>query len=141
MNQLQQSAKRLDDQCHGFTAARQRILVIEDDPDISHLLEIHLRDNAYQVDVVGNGIDGLERASKHPYQLIVLDLMLPGIDGLEVCRRLRQDKTLSPGMKIIAMTAHSNKYDRETELASGADEYLVKPFDMQTLQDHVEKLL
>jgi DNA-binding response OmpR family regulator len=87
VNQLQQSTNRLDDQYPGFTAGKQRILVVEDDPDISHLLEIHLRDNAYKVGVVGNGIAGFERAGKHSYQLIVLDLMLPGIDGLEVCLR------------------------------------------------------
>ncbi len=87
MNQAQQSVKPIEDQYPGFAAGKQRILVVEDDPDISHLLEIHLRDNAYRVDVVGNGIEGLERAGKHSYQLIVLDLMLPGIDGIEICRQ------------------------------------------------------
>lgn len=138
MNQLQQSAKRLDDQCHGFTAARQRILVIEDDPDISHLLEIHLRDNAYQVDVVGNGIDGLERASKHPYQLIVLDLMLPGIDGLEVCRRLRSQMVNVP---ILMLTARTSEIDRVLGLELGADDYLTKPFSIMELKARVKAIL
>jgi DNA-binding response OmpR family regulator len=138
VNQQQQSAKRLDDQCHGFTAGKQRILVVEDDPDISHLLEIHLRDNAYQVDVVGNGIDGLERASKHAYQLIVLDLMLPGIDGLEVCRRLRSQMVNVP---ILMLTARTSEIDRVLGLELGADDYLTKPFSIMELKARVKAIL
>jgi len=138
VNQQQQSAKRLDDQCHGFTAGKQRILVVEDDPDISHLLEIHLRDNAYQVDVVGNGIDGLERASKQPYQLIVLDLMLPGIDGLEVCRRLRSQMVNVP---ILMLTARTSEIDRVLGLELGADDYLTKPFSIMELKARVKAIL
>ena len=81
------------------------------------------------------------KTGKFNPDLLIMDIRMPKIDGLEVCRRLRQDTTLSPGMKIIAITAHSNKYDRDTVLASGADEFLIKPLDMQTLQEHVEKLL
>jgi DNA-binding response OmpR family regulator len=134
----QQSVKRLDDQYPGFTASKQRILVVEDDPDISHLLEIHLRDNAYKVDVVGNGIDGLERASKHPYQLIVLDLMLPGIDGLEVCRRLRRQMVNVP---ILMLTARTSEIDRVLGLELGADDYLTKPFSIMELQARVKAIL
>jgi DNA-binding response OmpR family regulator len=134
----QQSVKRLDDQYPGFTASKQRILVVEDDPDISHLLEIHLRDNAYKVDVVGNGIDGLERASKHPYQLIVLDLMLPGIDGLEVCRRLRRQMVNVP---ILMLTARTSEIDRVLGLELGADDYLTKPFSIMELKARVKAIL
>jgi DNA-binding response OmpR family regulator len=138
VNQQQQAAKRLDDQYHGLTSGRQRILVVEDDPDISHLLEIHLRDNAYQVDVVGNGIDGLERASNHPYQLIVLDLMLPGIDGLEVCRRLRSQMVNVP---ILMLTARTSEIDRVLGLELGADDYLTKPFSIMELKARVKAIL
>ena len=138
MNQAQHSTNRLDDQYQGFTASEQRILVVEDDPDISHLLEIHLRDNAYRVDVVGNGIEGLERASKHPYQLIVLDLMLPGIDGLEVCRRLRQQTNNVP---ILMLTARTSEIDRVLGLELGADDYLTKPFSIMELQARVKAIL
>jgi len=138
VNQQQQSAKRLDDQCQGLTSGKQRILVVEDDPDISHLLEIHLRDNAYQVDVVGNGIDGLERASNHPYQLIVLDLMLPGIDGLEVCRRLRSQMVNVP---ILMLTARTSEIDRVLGLELGADDYLTKPFSIMELKARVKAIL
>jgi len=134
----QQSAKRLDDRYQGFTANQQRILVVEDDPDISHLLEIHLRDNAYQVDVVGNGIDGLERASNHRYQLIVLDLMLPGIDGLEVCRRLHGQMVNVP---ILMLTARTSEIDRVLGLELGADDYLTKPFSIMELKARVKAIL
>jgi DNA-binding response OmpR family regulator len=138
VNQAQQSVKRIEDQYPGFAAGKQRILVVEDDPDISHLLEIHLRDNAYRVDVVGNGIEGLERASKHPYQLIVLDLMLPGIDGLEVCRRLRQQTNNVP---ILMLTARTSEIDRVLGLELGADDYLTKPFSIMELQARVKAIL
>ena len=138
MNQLQQSTNRLDDQYPGLTASNQRILVVEDDPDISHLLEIHLRDNAYKVDVVSNGIAGFERASKHSYQLIVLDLMLPGIDGLEVCRRLRSQAVNVP---ILMLTAKTSEIDRVLGLELGADDYLTKPFSIMELQARVKAIL
>jgi DNA-binding response OmpR family regulator len=134
----QQSAKQLNHQYQGFTTGQQRILVVEDDPDISHLLEIHLRDNAYKVDVVGNGIDGLERASNHRYQLIVLDLMLPGIDGLEVCRRLRSQTVNVP---ILMLTARTSEIDRVLGLELGADDYLTKPFSIMELKARVKAIL
>jgi DNA-binding response OmpR family regulator len=116
----------------------KRILVVEDDPDICHLLEIHLKDNAYQVDVVGNGIDGLNRASNHAYQLIVLDLMLPGLDGLEVCRKLRNQSNPIP---ILMLTAKSSELDRVLGLELGADDYLTKPFSILELQARVKAIL
>lgn len=123
---------------HSLTADSSRILVIEDDPDISHLLEIHLQDNAFQVDVVNNGIDGLNRASNHPYNLIVLDLMLPGLDGLEICRRLRNQSITIP---ILMLTAKSSELDRVLGLELGADDYLTKPFSILELQARVKAIL
>jgi DNA-binding response OmpR family regulator len=136
--QLQQPAKRPDDQHSEFINGQQRILVVEDDPDISHLLEIHLRDNAYKVDVINNGIDGLECACKYPYQLIVLDLMLPGIDGLELCRRLRKQSVTVP---ILMLTAKTAEIDRVLGLEVGADDYLTKPFSIMELQARVKAIL
>ena len=119
-------------------ACARRILVVEDDPDICHLLEIHLRDNAYEVDVVRNGIDGLNRASNHDYELIVLDLMLPGLDGLELCRRLRGQANDIP---ILMLTAKSTELDRVLGLELGADDYLTKPFSILELQARVKAIL
>jgi len=116
----------------------KRILVIEDDADISHLLKIHLRDNAYRVDVVGNGREGLELAVTRAYQLVVLDLMLPGLDGLEVCKRLRGQGITVP---ILMLTAKTAELDRVLGLELGADDYLTKPFSIMELQARVKAIL
>jgi len=112
--------------------------VVEDDADISHLLEINLKDIAFQVDVVNNGVDGLNRASNHDYQLIVLDLMLPGMDGLELCRRLRSQSVNIP---VLMLTARSSELDRVLGLELGADDYLTKPFSIKELQARVKAIL
>lgn len=138
MNQHAQSlgTPNKHNQCCGLEY--KRILVVEDDPDISHLLEIHLRDNAYQADVVNNGVDGLERASNRVYQLIVLDLMLPGMDGLQLCRNLRSQSITIP---ILMLTAKSSELDRVLGLELGADDYLTKPFSILELQARVRAIL
>lgn len=112
--------------------------MVEDDADISHLLEINLKDIAFQVDVVNNGVDGLNRASNHDYQLIVLDLMLPGMDGLELCRRLRSQSVNIP---VLMLTARSSELDRVLGLELGADDYLTKPFSIKELQARVKAIL
>ncbi len=116
----------------------KRILIVEDDVDISHLLEINLNDIAFQVDIANNGIDGLNRASNHDYQLIVLDLMLPGMDGLELCRRLRAQSIHIP---VLMLTARSSELDRVLGLELGADDYLTKPFSVLELQARVKAIL
>jgi DNA-binding response OmpR family regulator len=136
--QTLQANSQTGEQVVASIASSQRILVIEDDPDISHLLEIHLRDNAYQVDVVNNGGDGLECASRHSYQLIVLDLMLPGVDGLEICRCLRGQENTVP---ILMLTARSSEIDRVLGLELGADDYLTKPFSIMELKARVKAIL
>lgn len=116
----------------------KRILVVEDDSDIARLLSIHLTDIAFEVDVVDNGPDGLNRASNHHYDLMVLDLMLPGMDGLEVCRRLRSHNIHLP---VLMLTAKSSELDRVLGLELGADDYLTKPFSIQELQARVKAIL
>ncbi|MBT8126165.1 MAG: response regulator transcription factor [Gammaproteobacteria bacterium] len=122
--------------CH--QSSGKRILIVEDDVDISHLLEINLSDIAFQVDTANNGIDGLNRASNHDYQLIVLDLMLPGMDGLELCRRLRAQSIHIP---VLMLTARSSELDRVLGLELGADDYLTKPFSVLELQARVKAIL
>jgi len=138
MTQPLHSNQAVDHSWPGDVAGGKRILVVEDDPDICHLLELHLRDNAYRVDVVSNGIDGLNRASNHAYQLIVLDLMLPGLDGLELCRKLRGQSSTIP---ILMLTAKSTEFDRVLGLELGADDYLTKPFSILELQARVKAIL
>ena len=138
MNQYQQTGHELNKPTPHFQASDKRILVVEDDPDISHLLEVNLKDIAFQVDVVNNGVDGLNRASNHDYQLIVLDLMLPGMDGLELCRRLRSQSVNIP---VLMLTARSSELDRVLGLELGADDYLTKPFSIKELQARVKAIL
>jgi DNA-binding response OmpR family regulator len=116
----------------------KRILVIEDDPDIGHLLQIQLRDQAFEVDVANNGVDGLERASTRDYRLIVLDLMLPGLDGLEICKRLRGQASSVP---ILMLTAKTTEFDRVLGLELGADDYLTKPFSIMELRARIKAIL
>jgi len=138
LNQNQQPGYGHDKPSAQIQNNARRILVVEDDPDISHLLEINLKDIAFQVDVVNNGVDGLNRASNHDYQLIVLDLMLPGMDGLELCRRLRSQSVNIP---VLMLTARSSELDRVLGLELGADDYLTKPFSIKELQARVKAIL
>jgi DNA-binding response OmpR family regulator len=138
VNSLQQAHKQSGAREAVVGRDSKRILVVEDDPDISHLLEIHLRDHGFEVDVVANGLDGLERATKGGYQLIVLDLMLPGLDGLEICKRLRGQAITIP---ILMLTAKTAEFDRVLGLELGADDYLTKPFSIMELQARIKAIL
>jgi DNA-binding response OmpR family regulator len=138
VKQYQQSVHVMNTSTPHFQSSDKHILVVEDDPDISQLLEINLKDIAFQVDVVNNGVDGLNRASNHDYQLIVLDLMLPGMDGLELCRRLRSQSVNIP---VLMLTARSSELDRVLGLELGADDYLTKPFSIKELQARVKAIL
>jgi len=115
----------------------RRILVIEDSPDIARLVQMHLRDASYRVDVVTNGAEGLRRALGSRYELVILDLMLPQLDGLELCRRLRAEGSRIP---ILMLTAKSAEVDRVLGLEIGADDYLTKPFSIHELVARVNAL-
>ncbi|BDI34055.1 DNA-binding response regulator [Capsulimonas corticalis] len=118
--------------------APANVLIVEDDRDISHLVELHLRDAGYNVDIAYDGADGLERALTKAYDLAILDLNLPGVEGLEICRRLRA----KPSYPLILMlTARSSELDRVLGLEIGADDYLIKPFGIRELLARVKALL
>lgn len=115
-----------------------RILVIEDDHDINNLISMNLSDMLYQVDSCENGSQGFAKASQDDYDLIVLDLMLPGMDGLDICRQLRAQKLNTP---ILMLTARDSEADRVVGLEMGADDYLTKPFSVRELQARVKAML
>jgi len=117
--------------------ADRRVLVLEDDRDIAHLVELHLRDLQCVADVCSDGTQGLDLALRNRYDLVVLDLMLPGTDGLEICRRLRTQANYVP---ILMLTAKSTELDRVVGLEIGADDYLTKPFSIRELQARVKAL-
>ena len=115
----------------------RKILVIEDDRDIARLVELHLHDLGYDVQLAHDGVSGLKYALSTPYNLIILDLMLPGIEGLEVCRNLRAKPNYTP---ILMLTAKSTELDRVLGLEVGADDYLTKPFSIRELLARVKAL-
>ncbi len=115
-----------------------RILTIEDNPEIADLLRMHLSEAGYRVEIAGDGETGLEMALRGDYALIILDLMLPGMDGFRVCQRLRaQGKTMS----ILMLTAKSEEIDKVLGLELGADDYLTKPFSIRELIARVNAIL
>jgi DNA-binding response OmpR family regulator len=115
----------------------RKILVIEDNQDLARLLELHLRDLTYDVDLAFNGDAGWTQIKSRSYDLIVLDLMLPGIDGLEICRRLRSQPAYTP---ILMLTSKSTELDRVLGLELGADDYVTKPFSIRELMARVKAI-
>lgn len=106
-----------------------RILIVEDEQNLARFIELELKHENYLVDIENDGRSGLDRALQHNYDLILLDLMLPHVNGLEICRQIRQ-KQQTP---IIIITAKSDTYDKVTGLDYGADDYIVKPFEIEEL--------
>lgn len=113
------------------------ILVVEDNKDLAHLLEMHLRDQSYHVDLAFDGVAGLAKAMAKTYDLIILDLMLPGLDGLELCKRLRSKPPYTP---ILMLTSKSSEVDRVLGLEIGADDYVTKPFSIMELMARVRAI-
>jgi DNA-binding response OmpR family regulator len=114
-----------------------RILVVEDEESIADAVAYTLRGEGFAVDAVADGEFALEATSRHDYDLILLDLMLPGLSGLEVCRRLR---ARSP-VPILIVTARTAEVDHVVGLEAGADDFITKPFSMPALVGHVRAIL
>jgi DNA-binding response OmpR family regulator len=112
--------------------------VIEDDRDLAQLAQLHLSDIGCAVTLAHDGPEGLEQANSSSWCLILLDLNLPGLDGLEICRRLRARESHVP---ILMLTARSTELDRVLGLELGADDYLTKPFSIRELQARVKAIL
>lgn len=106
----------------------KKVLIIEDDVNIVDLLQIHLKDLNCQITRSYDGIEGLGHALAMPFDLIILDLMLPSLDGLEICRRIRAKEIHTP---ILMLTAKSEEIDKVLGLETGADDYLTKPFSVR----------
>lgn len=115
-----------------------KILIIEDEESILMPLEDNLKLEGYEVSIAKDGLQGLAMAGKHPYDLIVLDIMLPKMDGFEVCKRLRQDRVMTP---ILMLTAKSQEVDKVLGLELGADDYVTKPFSSRELLARIKAIL
>ncbi len=116
-----------------------RLLVIEDNPDIVANLYAYLEPLGYTLDCTRNGHDGLQAAGTGEYDAIVLDVMLPGLDGLELCRRLRRE--LRRSTPVLMLTARDTIQDKVSGFESGADDYLVKPFSLAELDVRLKALV
>jgi DNA-binding response OmpR family regulator len=116
-----------------------RVLVVEDEPDLVDALTIGLRREGYAVDAALDGASALDRISYTPYDAVLLDLNLPDIDGLEVCRAIRLDP--EAGTRVLMLTARDTIEDRVTGLDEGADDYLAKPFALPELLARLRALL
>jgi heavy metal response regulator len=115
-----------------------RILVVEDEPKVASFIRRALEEESYAVDAAANGLDGLEMAKNSTYDLVILDLMLPGLPGIEALKRMRQARLKMP---VLILTARSQVDQKVTGLDAGADDYLTKPFAIDELLARVRALL
>lgn len=113
----------------------KHVLVIEDHTDIANLIQLHLHDLDCKVELAADGLSGLRKAESQRYDLIILDLMLPGMDGLEICRRIRRHAHYTP---ILMLTSKTAEVDRVLGLEVGADDYVSKPFSIRELMARVK---
>jgi two-component system, OmpR family, response regulator len=115
-----------------------RVLVVEDHPEMAGLLDARLREDGFAVDLVGTGENGVAMALEVDYDVVVLDVLLPGIDGFEACRRLRAEGRWAP---VLLLTARDAVRDRVAGLDAGADDYLTKPFSFAELSARLRALV
>lgn len=116
----------------------RKVLLIEDDPDIADLLEIHLQDLDLVLDRAEDGLTGLEKALNNDYELLILDLMLPRLNGLDICKKIRETKKSLP---ILMLSAKTEEFDKVLGLELGADDYLTKPFSIRELLARIKALI
>ena len=116
----------------------RRVLIIEDERDLAELVKRHLEDSGFTVETAARGDDGLRAAEATAFDLILLDLMLPGMDGIEVCRRLRARKVQTP---IVMVTARTTEVEKVLGLEMGADDYIAKPFGLAELTARIKAIL
>lgn len=122
--------------CDGVVS--KSVLIIEDSKDIANLISLHIEDLGYHAQCIHDGKEGLEVALSTPFDLIILDLMLPGMEGVEVCKNLRAEKIKTP---ILMLTAKSEELDVVLGLELGADDYMTKPFSIRELLARIKALL
>ncbi|RFA13144.1 DNA-binding response regulator [Subtercola boreus] len=128
---------KLSSESHDHPLVDKRVLVVEDDPTVSEVVTTYLRAAGFIVDSVADGFAALSRVSQTPPDLVVLDRMLPGIDGVQVCRRIRANSAVP----VILLTALGAEEDRILGLEAGADDYLTKPFSPRELVLRVQSIL
>ena len=116
----------------------EKVLIIEDDKDIADLIAIHIADLGFEIDKAFDGKEGLLKALNNVYKIILLDIRLPGLDGMEICKKIRQEKNHTP---ILMVTSKSEEIDKIIGLEIGADDYITKPFSIRELIARVKAIL
>jgi len=134
---MEANCYQIDSVTNSINLAPQKILVIEDDADIAKLIQLHLNDIYQTVTVINNGVDGYKAALENYWDLIILDINLPGKDGLELCRDLRAEHRYIP---ILMLTSKSSELDRVLGLEMGADDYVTKPFSIIELTARIKAI-
>ncbi|MFN2614148.1 MAG: response regulator transcription factor [Actinomycetota bacterium] len=119
---------------------RARVLIVDDDPLIRSLLQAVLEDQRFTIDVAASGEEALEVASSSPPDVVILDVMMPGINGYDVCRALRASPA-TKGARVVMLTAKSESFDKEEALLAGADGFFTKPFSPLELIEAVNAAL
>ncbi len=117
--------------------SRKKILIIEDHIDLAKILTLHLSDLDYEVKHADDGLKGLNLLENESFDLVILDLMLPGMDGLEICRRIRNQNNYTP---VLMLTSKSSEIDRVIGLEIGADDYVAKPFSVREVMARIKAL-
>ena len=120
--------------------ADEKVLIVDDEEHIVELLQFNLVNAGYKVITANNGLDALKKVKEHKPDLLLLDLMLPGMDGLDVCKEIKRDKETSK-TSIIMLTAKSEELDKILGLELGADDYITKPFSIRELLTRVKAVL
>ena len=116
----------------------EKVLIIEDDADLAELMSIHISDMGYETEKSFDGKDGLLKALNNKYKIIILDIRLPGLDGFEICKKLRSEKDTTP---ILMVTSKSEEIDKILGLELGADDYITKPFSIRELIARVKAII
>lgn len=119
----------------------KKILIIEDEAKISEMIKTYLEAENFKVFTVANGVEGLDRLQREEFDLVILDLMLPGISGIELCKKVRNMDSRKKRIPIIMLTAKSNEVDKLLGLELGADDYITKPFSLAELTARIKAVL
>ena len=116
----------------------KKVLIVEDDQQIAELLRLSLEDLSFKGEIINDGLQGFREIEKHEYDLILLDLMIPSMDGVELCRAIRAKNIVTP---IIMITARTEEIDKVLGLETGADDYITKPFSVREMQARVKAVM
>ena len=131
---------RAVDTANAAAARRDRVLIVEDEPDVAELMRYNLAKEGYEVALVGNGAEALEQARRSRPDMILLDIMVPGLNGWEVCRRLKQDAH-TRAVPVIMVTGRAEEGDKVLGFEMGADDYITKPFSPRELLARVRAVM